>query len=221
VTRACPTWDLLIASIPHRHETLCELLACLDAQITACEALGRVGVLLYRDNLTVSYGEKTAALVAASEADYVSCIDDDDLLSPDGLARVLIALGSEPDYVGFAIGWTRDGEQKIPVEHSLRHPRWEDGPERLLRSVMQFNPIRRELAVAGQWSGGYGAEKAWGDRVIATGRCQTEAWIPPPPVYLYREKTGDTFLTGRQALADVKPLPAYPWLTVLAAPGSC
>jgi hypothetical protein len=216
-------WDLLICTIPHRHGTLCELLADLDTQITALGTPGLVGAILYRDNLTVSYGDKTQALVHASEADYVSCIDDDDLLAPDGMRRIVGALAHVPDYVGFAVRWTKDGVPQIPVEHSLRHPRWENGADMLRRSVMHFNPIRREIALAGNWSGEhYGAEKRWGDGVIASGLCRNEIWLEPPPAYLYRNSDADTFKTGRQPLPEtaIQPVPRYPWLTILDWTGS-
>lgn len=221
-----PTWHLLIATIPHRHATLTELLADLDRQIEVAPPSYRmhgVGVLLYRDNLTVPYGDKTRALVEASQAGYVSCIDDDDLLAPDGVARITAALRGKPDYVGFGVAWTRDGVPQVPVTHSLDCPRWHNSPESLLRSVMQFNPIRRDLALDGTWAGGYEAEIRWGDGVIAAGRCKTEAFIGGPPVYLYRERTGDTFKTPREPLSpdSIPPLPAYPWLTVLKTPESC
>lgn len=215
-------WQLLICTIPHRHETLCELLADLDRQFS--QVRWRCGALLYRDNLAVPYGDKTQALVEASTADYVSCVDDDDLLAPDGVARVVDALlTQEPDYVGFAVAWTRDGVPQVPVEHSLRHPRWHNGEDMLARSVMQFNPIRRDLALDGTWEGGYEAEIGWGNGVIAAGRCRTEAWLPPPPVYLYRERQMDTFKTARQPVPPglIPPLPSYPWLRVLETGWSC
>jgi hypothetical protein len=218
-----PSWDLLIATIPHRHASLLELLACLDRQLTWPEFGGEVGVLLYRDNLSVAYGDKTRNLLEASGADYVSCIDDDDLLAGDGVPRVCAALRTRPDYVGFSVGWTKDGVPQLPVEHSLRHPAWENREDALLRSVMQFNPIRREIALDGRWEGGYEAERRWQAGVLAAGRCKEEAWVAGPPVYLYREKTADTFKTHREpwGAADIPPLPVYPWLTVLKTPESC
>jgi hypothetical protein len=217
-----PSWDILIATVPHRHGKLRELLADLGGQIRDCQAGGCVGALLYRDNLTVSYGAKTRVLLEASTADYVSCVDDDDLLAPGAVARILGALESRPDYVGFAVAWTRNGVPQLPVEHSLRHPRWSNGEDMLRRSVMQFNPIRRDLALLGTWEGGYEAEIRWGDGVVASGRCKTETWLPPPAVYLYRESEADTFKTARQAWSGPLPeIPACRWLTVLDAPGSC
>ena len=213
-----PTWELLCATIPHRHATLRELLAGLDAQLKQADPLHlQVTARLYRDNLTVPYGDKTRALLESSLATYVSCVDDDDLLAPGAVARVLEALDEMPDYVGFCVGYTRDGVPQMPVEHSLRHPAWENSPEMLKRSVMQFNPIRRDIALDGRWEGGYEAERRWQAGVIAHGRCKREVFLPDPPVYLYRERTADTFKTGRTAMPgdQIPPLPSYPWLRVL------
>lgn len=207
------TWDALICTIPHRHEKLLELLADLDRQWQP-----GFGVLLYRDNLENHYGDKTGILVSTSQAQYVSCIDDDDLLAPDGVSRVMTALESQPDYVGFPVCWTQDGVVQIPVEHSLRYNGWTDSPEMLRRDIAQFNPIRRELALLGGWEGGYEAERRWSDRVRESGLCVTEEWLPEP-VYLYRESSGDTFTTCRQSLPpeQIPPLPVYPWLRQIVA----
>jgi hypothetical protein len=211
---------LLVTSIPHRHDTLCELLKDLDRQVTPHSS--HIGVLLYRDNLAVAYGDKTRALIEASSAEYVSCVDDDDLLAPDGVSRVCAALRNRPDYVGFSVAWTRDGVPQLPAEHSLRHPAWDNGADMLKRSVMQFNPIRRDIALDGEWAGGYEAERHWQAGVIAAGRCKTETWIGGPPVYLYRERSSDTFKTARTPFPpdQIRPLPQYPWLTALSTASS-
>lgn len=224
-----PTWDICITTIPHRHEKLCELLASLDAQIEVAPPSYRmhgVGVLLYRDNLAVSYGAKTRALLEASTADYVSCVDDDDLLAPDAVTRITTALRSRPDYVGFAVRWTRDGVlQWQRIEHSLRYGDWGAGGELLYRDISEKNPVRREIALAGHWEGGDQAECRWAHSIRVTGLLAgaREEWLPDPPVYWYRESTADTFKSSREPLpADaIPPLPAYPWLTVLHTPESC
>jgi hypothetical protein len=219
-----PTWDILVTSIPHRHATLRELLDDLNTQIRAADPdLLQVGVRIYRDNLAVPYGDKTQALLEASVASYVSCADDDDLLGPGAVARILEALEEWPDYVGFRVAWTRDGVAQLPVEHSLRHPGWENGETMLKRSVMQFNPIRREIALEGRWYGGYEAERRWQSAVLGNGHCKREVFLPDPPGYLYRERTGDTFKTDREPLPEdrIPPLPSYPWLRVLTTPESC
>jgi hypothetical protein len=207
------TWDALICSIPHRHATLLELLADLDRQWQP-----GFGALLYRDNLESTYGAKTQALLDASRAQYVSCIDDDDLLAPDGVARVMAALQAQPDYVGFMVRWTTDGVLEAPVEHSLVHSGWTNRDDMLTRDITQFNPIRREIALLGAWEGGNGAEREWSNKVRASGRCREQAWVPGDPVYWYRSSAADTFKTERFPLPaeKVPPVPSYPWLTVIA-----
>lgn len=207
-----PTWDILITSIPHRHAKLCALLAELDCQLP----VPGVGVRLYRDNLEHGYGNKTQDLINSSAASWVSCADDDDMVAPDFVARVMAALESDPDYVGFPVRWTRDGALQAPVEHSLRHGGWHDSADLLKRDIAQFNPIRRELALLGVWEGGYEAERRWGDAVRASGKVMTEVWIDEP-VYYYQESPSDTFKTERQPwpAEQIPLLPSYPWLTAI------
>jgi hypothetical protein len=204
-----PSWDLLICSIPHRDATMCELLGELDAQMRP-----GVGVITFRDNLQVAYGDKIARMLAYSTADYVSCVDDDDMIAPDFIRRVQAALESRPDYVGFQVRYTSGGHPQVPVEHSLRYRSWENREHILVRDIVQFNPIRRELALLGTWEGGYAADGRWAEGVRASGQCKTEVFIPGQ-MYYYRYNPEDYFRSPREPLAAVPPLPEYPWLTVL------
>jgi hypothetical protein len=201
------TWQVLITSIPHRHEKLLRLLDGLDSQRQP-----GFGALLYRDDLEVPYGDKTQALLEAATADYVSCVDDDDMLAPGAVAKIMDAIAEQaPDYVGFHVDWTRDGVPQRPVVHSLRYGTWQDRPEQLERDITQFNPVRRELALLGTWEGGWEAERRWAAQLRDSGRVKREAFIPEP-LYQYRESQHDTFKTGRKPLGIMGDLPSYPWL---------
>lgn len=204
------TWDILISSIPHRHGQLCALLGELATQLP----VPGVGVRLYRDNLEATYGAKQAALLASSQADYVSYVDDDDMVAPDYVKRILVALAEDPDYVGYPIRYTVDGQLQVPVEHSLRHGRWENTPDMLVRDISEKNPLRRHLAHLGIWEGGYAAEQQWAAGVRASGQVKTEVWIDEP-MYHYQYITGSSFSAVRHPLPEMPPLPEYPWLAVL------
>lgn len=213
-------FDLLIATIPHRHAALCRLLAELDGQM-----LSGAGVLLYRDNLTVSYGPKCQALLDASAADYVAFLDDDDWVRPNYLGSILAALDSDPDFVGCPAPYYENGNLKETFVLSLYDRSAQYPGENTVRGragIAHKNPIRRDLALLGTWSGGFGADGDWGRQVRDTGRVQAEAWIGEP-IYEYRWVSGDSFSTPRPPFApqDLPALPCYPWLTVLDAPGSC
>jgi hypothetical protein len=211
------TYDMLICSIPHRDATLRELLAELDRQLhaTMWNYIPGIGARIFRDNLETGYGEKCQALLESSAADYVSFVDDDDMVAPDFVPRVMKALADEPDYVGFPVRWTVDGAPSLKVEHSLRHPGWQNHGDRLIRDLVHFNPIRRDLALLGTWSGGYGADFRWAEQVRATGRVRTETWIGEE-MYYYRNRPADTFQTHRQPAEKIMPLPEYPWLTAIS-----
>jgi hypothetical protein len=212
-----PTYDVLILSIPHRDALLRDLLAELDRQMQP-----GVGVIVYRDNLEARYPRKCRALIEASRADYASFIDDDDMVAPDFIARVTAALEERPDYVGFPVRWTIDGVQQVPVVHSLRYGGWRNHPDILVRDIVHFNPIRRELALAGSWDhpdgADHGADGHWAYTIRQTGLCRTEAWIDKE-MYYYRFRSADSFLAPRSPLpADrIPPLPSYPWLTAIGA----
>lgn len=207
-----PTWDILMTTIPHRHERMCELLAELDRQISL-DLDRRVHVRVFRDNLEHSYGDKCQKLVESSAADYVSFLDDDDWIDPAFIHDILHALDAKPDYVGFKVRYTLDGVRQMPVEHSLRYKSWENLPDILIRDIVHFNPIRRELALLGQWEGGNGADRRWSDGVRSSGRCKREVWIPRE-MHHYRNRSGDTFLTPKTPMPSdgIGRMPEYPWL---------
>lgn len=218
-----PTWDILICSIVHRGEKLATLLEELDRQLHSHEPGGGgyrrgVGVLCYRDNLQVPYGLKLAAMTAASKADYVSSVDDDDGIAHDYIARIAEALKQEPDYVGFRVSYTVDGMPSVPVDHSLRHGGWFNSAGMLFRDINQKNPIRREIALVGEWIDSKDPDVHWANGVRASGLCQTEAYVPDP-MYFYRYSSSDFFETTRAPAAGWEPMPDYyPWLTMLGEP---
>ncbi len=212
-------WDILVCTIPHRDASLRELLAVLDPQMAG----GQARVILYRDNLEKGYGDKCQALLAAADADYVSFIDDDDLVVPGFVPLILAVLLSEPDYVGFRVRYTVDGVEQRPVVHSLRYPGWNQvdylAPGELLyRDITHLNPIRRELAMLGRWEEpGWQADFRWASQVRASGRAVNEAFINLPLYCKQDHRAGDFRSGPRQPVAaeDIPSLPSYPWLKVL------
>jgi len=205
-----PTWDILMASIPHRHDRLVPLLAELDRQI-------RPGMKLRisYDNLVLPVGEKYRRLLESSAAEYVCNLEDDDWIAPDYVERITAALIRRPDYVGFPVKWTSDGRPMIPITHSLRYSGWENTPNELTRDIVQFNPLRRELADLGQWAASNNPDAEWAAGVRASGLVRNEAWIGEP-MYYYQTMSTDTYMTARQPwMGDMPPLPEYPWLISL------
>jgi hypothetical protein len=211
-----PLWQVLTPTIPHRHARLAALLALLDAQ-----ARPGFGLLLYRDNLVAGVAAKRQALLDASAAEYVSFIDDDDWVPPYFTYRVLSELGARPDYVGFTVAYTEDGQPGQPALHSIRYDGWHNWPEHMVRDISHLNPVRREIAARGRFSGGDSEDYRWAAQIREARVVHEEAWIPEV-MYRYQFDSSDCHRTRRKPWSGPLPeLPAYPWLTVLKTPESC
>lgn len=211
------SWDILICTIPHRHWKLLVLLEILDQQMMPGAA-----VRLYRDNTELPVGVKRQRLLESSNADYVSFVDDDDMVPGDYVPRIMDALGRRPDYVGFPVRISEDGVPQPMAQHSLRHPGWrtvEHGTGGLLRDISHLNPIRRELALLGDFdiagSDRYAEDYQWARQVRESGRVKTEEWIDEP-MYFYRHSKADESQTPRVPFLaeNILPIPGYPWLTL-------
>lgn len=208
------TWDILVVTIPHRHEQLCGLLAEFSRQW-----MPGLGVRVFRDNLENSVGAKRQRLLESSQADYVSFVDDDDEVAPDYVARVGLALRSNPDYVGFAVRLTLNGSPWKPANHSLQYHGWSETDHVLLRDISHLNPIKRRLALLArfdQHGGGYGEDGRWADVLRAQRRVTTEVWLGPEWAYHYRMSAiGPRPGLDPVPAESIKPLPSYPWLVAL------
>lgn len=204
-----PTWDLLLCSIEHRTDMLTELLDELGRQ-----RVPGVGVRVFRDNLETEYGEKCQRLLDSSKADYISFLDDDDWIEPDFIPTIMGALAERPDYVGFRVKWTEDGNPQLPVIHSLQYHGWVNGPDALYRDIVHFNPIRRDLAVQAPWEGGDGADARWASGLRALGCVKQEVFIDRE-MHHYRHRSWDTFnaSSNQQPLTDHPPRPKARFVT--------
>lgn len=85
--------SICICSIPSRHETLTRLLKCLTEQ----RRLDEAQVLVSIDTGALKMGPKRNALVQQAVGEYVVHIDDDDLVHPDYLGKILDAIDADPD----------------------------------------------------------------------------------------------------------------------------
>lgn len=221
-----PTWQILVTTIPHRHGTLLNLLAYLDTQLQP-----GVSVLLCRDEQMAGYRPNIQGLMDAATAEYVSALADDDSYSPGAVARVMDALASHPDYVGFRTRITENGVYKGPVIHSLAYPGWngcipsEGGYHRVWPAdgfkldLMYVNPVRREHAQRVRFRG-LACDTQWADDIRALGIVKTEVFLDEE-IYYYNRNLSDYISTPLGTFREdvIQPLPSYPWLTVIEHPG--
>jgi len=213
------TWDVLVVTIPQRHEYLCALLAEFDRQQQGAEGFG---VIAYRtrklavEDPEARLARKMQVLLEASRAEYVCHMDDDDRPDPGYVPSIMGALQARPDYVGFPVYYTVDGAPQQQVYHSLQHGGWSNHPGVLLRDISHLNPMRRELAVQARFDEfpDHGADGMWAAALREKGIVRTEEYIDRP-MYHYDFRSGQSFLTRKQPwpYPRLPERPQYPWLT--------
>lgn len=107
--------SICILSMPHRSWMLSRLMNVLTPQLTT-----DVEVML-----SISAGhdvaERRNQLLDAARGQYITYIDDDDLIAPNYVAAIRAALADSPDCVTFDVTRYEDGQRIGHAEHRLAH----------------------------------------------------------------------------------------------------
>lgn len=163
---AAPLWTILVPTIPQRDPLFRQLMAVLLPQLD--EHAGAVQVLAWRNAGERPLGELRDRMVADAPGEYVSFIDDDDMISELYVQEIVQAIdrhGSRPDHVGFQLQYCVDGEPREVVDHSLRHRRWHRNSDgRLVRDFTHVDPVRRDIASRGRFAAarrGRAEDRVW------------------------------------------------------------
>ena len=147
-----PTWTILIPTIGQREPLFLRLLDRLLPQLDEHE--GRVRVVAWLNAGDPRLAEIRDRMIAEAGTEYVSFVDDDDLVPEYYVAEIVRALAERPDHVGFNLEFSTlddagNAGHEI-VEHSLRWPKWGRSSEGLLyRDFTHVDPVRTEYARQG------------------------------------------------------------------------
>lgn len=158
-----PTWTILVPTLGQREHLFLRLMGVLLPQLDAHE--GRVRVLAWRNNGQPSISEIRDTLLETAGSDYVSFVDDDDLVPEYYVAEVVNAIATRPDHVGFRLEYSTDDQHREIVDHSLKWGGWgrtHDG--KLFRDVTHIDPVRRDLAVRARFA-------------VRRGRAEDRVWV--------------------------------------------
>lgn len=141
---------ICIASLHTREAFLARLRENLRPQIGP-----GVQVLCDADFGNASIGAKRQALLQAARGEYVVFIDDDDLVAPDYIQKIFLAVfrGTNPDCITFDGARYDNGVFDAPVIYSLKkHANATQALSRgrtvYIRMPQHITPIRREIALA-------------------------------------------------------------------------
>lgn len=136
------TLSILIPTIFGREEKFEKLLAHLNSMITPS-----VEILIEKDNKEISIGKKRQKLLTRAIGEWIVFIDDDDWVSNNYVEKILEALSTNPDSVGFKIQCS--GTKGVTAACSNRWRDWADQVDGFdyVRTPYHKVPIRRKLAL--------------------------------------------------------------------------
>lgn len=188
-TPGAPTWTILVPTLGQRERLFMRLMGVLLPQLDEHE--GRVRVLAWRNNGKPSISEIRDALLLSAGTDYVSFVDDDDLVPEYYVAEIVRAIAERPDHVGFKLEYSTDDEHREIVDHSLKWRKWARTHEgQLVRDVTHIDPVRTDIATRARFyvRPGRAEDRVWVKRVRQF--LLTEVYIDKIMYhYLYREHT--------------------------------
>lgn len=188
-----PEWTILIATLGQRRDRFERLLTHLLPQVE--NASGRVNVLAYWNNGERPLAEVRQALVDEADGTFTSFIDDDDMVAPNYVERILELMGDGVDYVGFRLQCYVDGNPLKPTYHSLRFNHWHDDARGYYRDVSHLNPVRRELALKADFRRTQPPEDvAWADQL--RGLLKIEGYVEDVMYHYYSSSVDSTWRPG-------------------------
>lgn len=211
-----PRWSVLIAHLGWRRDKFSELLGVLLPQVMEA---GVVEVVACHNHGERALGSIRQALLESARGEYVSFVDDDDMVPADFVQSLLTALASGPDVVAFQMLYTHDGVPGPLVDCSIRHEP-HDSPIGLYRDLTHIQPIRAELARLGDFRVGWPEDSTWAAKVRP--HVRTETYLPRR-LYHYRHDSQDTVQgpwrrEGYVAPLEVTGVPCFRWLPVSDVP---
>lgn len=134
--------SILICSLNSRSEKLERLMRILAPQID-----DSVEIITNIDNGELKIGAKRNELVRKSQGEYISFVDDDDLVSEDYVRKILNAIVEKPDCCGIQGIITFQGQSPRMFIHSLQYKTWFEKNEVYYRCPNHLNPVKREIAI--------------------------------------------------------------------------
>lgn len=230
-------WSILILTMPARAALLGRLLEVLRPQIDAAHASAqteaertrsapqgltesgegtalqrcspKIELLIRESDPALPVGENREALRQQSRGEYISFIDDDDLVPPHFVERILPHLDGV-DYVAFNLEQRMDGHFLCIEKRSLGYGRvGRDERGGRFRDISHLNPMRRELALRVPMTGWPCEDNRWADALRELHIVRTEH-VLDETLYYYLTRTRKPEYASATFLVSVGSEP-FPW----------
>jgi glycosyltransferase involved in cell wall biosynthesis len=181
--------SILIPTLPERENFLGMLMASFKDQLKNSD----VEVIIDDTDQSISIGEKRNRLLDKAKGDYISFVDDDDIVSRDYVSSILYEITNMPDVIGMHLLHYHNYQLKGLTYHSLKYNKWWEEPhenypklKKYYRNPNHLNPVKRELALKVKFPHiNMGEDRDYSMRLLPL--LKTEKMINHPIyAYLYR-----------------------------------
>jgi hypothetical protein len=188
--------SILIPTIPERRECFSALMSELHRQVQSGGYYQDVEIL-YDDRPAEkrggpSTGEKRNSLDMRARSEYIWRIDDDDMIMPEALGKVITGCKTGADVIGINGYWTENGSKRTPFEIRLGNPYIADytrGHEVFLRYPNHITPVKREKVIGIRFPYKSNFEdKEWADAVKSADVLKTQ-YVINEEIYHYNYST--------------------------------
>jgi glycosyltransferase involved in cell wall biosynthesis len=184
-------WTIGILHLPKREKSYRALIEELNKQIEKCNATGLIEIITSADNGETTVGKKRNNVLDQARGEYVSFIDDDDMITEIYVSKTLKALETKPDVVEL-VGFLP--KYNLPFIHNLNcggHFK-KDGIQ--FRTPNHLNTIKTEIARQVRYPEiSHGEDQDYSHRLWDSGLMKTEALIGDRMyIYQFNPATSET-----------------------------
>lgn len=162
-------WTIAIPSVPARRILRTRLLDVIDPQVAEYDD---IELLILEDNRMRDLGPKRQALIDIAQGEYISFIDDDDLVAED-YVNTIYPLLRNVDCVGFTGQISIEGAPWKDVFYSKDNG-WEETSEGYLRPPQHLTPVKTELVKQIPYTGHSREDFEWAEAMKNAGLLKTE-----------------------------------------------
>jgi glycosyltransferase involved in cell wall biosynthesis len=157
--------SILILTLPTRIDSYSNLIKMLNQQVIENNLIHRVQILSLCDTKEISVGEKRNILLNKSIGRYVCFIDDDDIIAPNYLLKIINAIQSNADVITFCGDYV-ENTLITPFSISLVHRGNFNHPNIFYRLPNHLCPVKREIALSCQFSNkNFGEDSDYSERI--------------------------------------------------------
>ena len=157
--------SILILTLPTRIDSYARLIKSLNLQVIQNNLINRVQILTLCDTKEISVGEKRNILLNKSCGKYVCFIDDDDLIAPDYLIKIINAISSNADVITFCGDYV-ENTIRTPFSISMVHKGNYNHTNIFYRLPNHLCPVKRQIALSCQFTDkNFGEDSDYADKI--------------------------------------------------------